>query len=87
MIRFTFAAPVNIYALVSIVDLGGSTSATLDAIQAAIVNYLNSLQIGEEVTQRRALRGGDRGDSGYHEADLLDPCPEPRNDRASGRYR
>ena len=41
---------VPIYATMSINPLTGYTSATLTAIQTAIVNYLNDLQIGEEVT-------------------------------------
>jgi hypothetical protein len=50
-INFTFAAAVPIYVSISVHDLGGSTSATLDAIQNSIIAYLNSLQIGEEITQ------------------------------------
>jgi len=41
---------VPIYVSASIHGLAGYTSATLTAIQTALVNYLNSLQIGEMVT-------------------------------------
>jgi len=38
-----------IYVSLSVQLLAGGTTATLDSIQAAIVNYLNSLQIGQSV--------------------------------------
>ncbi len=41
---------VPIYVSLTVEPLGGYTSATTDAIQAALVTYLNELQIGENVT-------------------------------------
>jgi uncharacterized phage protein gp47/JayE len=42
---------VAIYTVLNVHLLSGSTAATLTSIQSAITNYLNGLQIGEEVTQ------------------------------------
>jgi hypothetical protein len=39
------------YTVLNVHLLSGSTAATLTSIQSAITNYLNGLQIGEEVTQ------------------------------------
>jgi uncharacterized phage protein gp47/JayE len=41
---------VPIFVSMSVHGLNGFTSTTTAAIRTAIVNYLNSLQIGEEVT-------------------------------------
>jgi uncharacterized phage protein gp47/JayE len=49
-IYFSRPAYINVFAVLNVHLLAGGTSATLAAIQAAIVTYLNSLQIGELVT-------------------------------------
>jgi uncharacterized phage protein gp47/JayE len=49
-ISFDRPTYVPIYVSMSVHGLTGFTSTTVTAIQTAIVNYLNSLQIGEEVT-------------------------------------
>jgi uncharacterized phage protein gp47/JayE len=48
-ISFLLPVYVPIYVTMTIHGLAGFTSATLAAIQAAVVDYLNSLQIGEAV--------------------------------------
>jgi uncharacterized phage protein gp47/JayE len=52
-IGFVRSVPVSIYASLSIHSLTGAapTTVVLGAISTALVNYLNSLQVGEEVTQ------------------------------------
>jgi len=47
--RFYRPTPVPIYVNIPVHPLPGFTSATLAAIQAGVVNYLNSLKIGESV--------------------------------------
>lgn len=49
-ISFDRPTYVPIYVTMTVHGLTGFTSTTVTAIQTAIVNYLNSLQIGEEVT-------------------------------------
>lgn len=52
VMAISFLTPlyVPIYVSLSVHKLAGATSATLAAIVTAVVNYLNSLQIGESVT-------------------------------------
>jgi uncharacterized phage protein gp47/JayE len=54
-IRFTLPSYVPIFVSMSVHGLAGFTSANLLAIQAAIVTYLNSLQIGELVVQSEII--------------------------------
>jgi uncharacterized phage protein gp47/JayE len=49
-INFDLPTYVPIYVSATLFPLAGFTSAMPAAVQGAIVNYLNSLQIGEEVT-------------------------------------
>ena len=49
-ISFSRPTYVPIYVFMNVKGLNGFTSATLAAIQTAVVNYLASLQIGENVT-------------------------------------
>lgn len=49
-ISFDLPTDVQIYVIVNAHLLAGGTSATITAIQTALVNYLNSLQIGELVS-------------------------------------
>jgi uncharacterized phage protein gp47/JayE len=49
-IHFTRPTKTPIYAALSIKALSGYTSATTSSIQTAVVNYLNALSIGQNVT-------------------------------------
>jgi uncharacterized phage protein gp47/JayE len=49
-ISFLRPTYVEIYVSLNVSGLFGFTTATQDAIKAALVSYLNSLQIGESVT-------------------------------------
>lgn len=57
-IAFTRPTVVPIYVTMDVHGLTGYTSATLTAIQTAIVNYLNSLQIGELVVPSELYGAG-----------------------------
>jgi uncharacterized phage protein gp47/JayE len=54
-IRFSLPTYVPIYVSMSVHGLVGFTTATLLAIQTAIVTYLNSLQIGELIVQSELI--------------------------------